>query len=1194
MQTRSINELQKGIHRSGDKPLRLVFDDFSTVIPENFMLSFDEDEGIGSSNYFVAMYDNGEQDFDDRYECEGYSIAFNLPSEHGFKGNLLDSDFQAWLREKIEFKNALAAQFMDWFDGSTCSYRSESELTLVYTVALEGDQGQQYYAYIVTADNMYPFTFTHMVADPHKKRTELHAFLDSIRVGADLEKDKKEAMRASSKASDSSKSEFSESEPESEAMIYTFLPEFSYSNQVTFVDTEAYGHHWSTNDEGKKNLRIVSGEEIDDEGNKNHRFNYFAQTITPETRDEAIAQESISLFDSRLANMEDDQGFFLLEDEPRAVFDSVVTQTQMFHMTIKMILMRIWIEVKPDELFMLALLARPMIDADSDLTLELCDNVLALARTVRINGQALKLDKLTAGQLVEKLKLDEDRESTFDMSETLKDTVVEVDGHSVSLDYVDDEYRITVDGLTPVIPDLDHCCEHFLNKGAYQSQREEMLGRGIIMMTNPSNKDYEFIPLGDEDDWEDEDWEDDDDEESLARRALLKRVRKADKGGKTYWLEEEALEMAGVFRVDEDTFDPSNDRENDIHKGWLSDAYLFTLLRSFAWTLAEYCEKAGIQLKDVRIEQLYNLASFVENRKFLNYKENSHFAGLCNGNDIHNYYIPDSVSDEDRKNIVGEADENFIALLQRYNRPVPLASGVLSLDSLREDLLVLHPVMRKLHDFFSFARDPSEALEGVLEDVLYAWCAFAVGAAQPFYLEDGPMSTGVGRLTGPVRAKKIDPAHKEEFEALRNTLSQLFGQDKDEVACALDTEDEDRAPDESGSKQDDPTPYQTKKEGKVKPKTDYRFKSPFQADEYWMRDFGPYLSSADEIAFFRGTFAFTGPKIGNLEGHKIAENVIARGGELVKSVTANTHYLIVNPKPGGDAKTKKAVDLIRKGKKVEIILFEDFMRHLAANPLPGNKYVLKPLPKRPTPEEWGAVTVPSEDMEVEDGVLKKYHGSGKSIIFPEGIHEFFRASFLENEEKLLKIESLIIPEGVESVSNTFMNLKNLVRIMFPKSLRVLNGHLFSWSHNELVSVFFHRDSSLEILEADTFRYCRKLSNIVLPRKLGKIGIGAFMGCENLVELTLPDGTEEMRGYVFSGCKSLMYIKLPKGIRNIQDTIFENCQKLAHVSIPATVERIGKGLFRDVDKSQLTLYVEPGSYAEVFALENVLYYEYTEY
>lgn len=222
------------------------------------------------------------------------------------------------------------------------------------------------------------------------------------------------------------------------------------------------------------------------------------------------------------------------------------------------------------------------------------------------------------------------------------------------------------------------------------------------------------------------------DNENLTKtaRQLFESVNKYDQNS-NYELDAIALELAKVFRVNEDAFDDGDDIECEINFHLIKKAYMISALRSFAWTLQAYAIKQNANITEIPYLTFERIGEFIRERKWLNYKADSHFNGLCGHTDLHVMYLPDSMPDKNKNNVA------YI-----YVDVLPT-----SLDSLRNDLDELLPAMQIIHDNLLQNRDRKYKLDKPLGDVLHAWCSLVVCAKSPFYSEDGPMTYSFSQIT---------------------------------------------------------------------------------------------------------------------------------------------------------------------------------------------------------------------------------------------------------------------------------------------------------------------------------------------------------------------------------------------------------------------------------------------------------------
>ncbi len=186
-----------------------------------------------------------------------------------------------------------------------------------------------------------------------------------------------------------------------------------------------------------------------------------------------------------------------------------------------------------------------------------------------------------------------------------------------------------------------------------------------------------------------------------------------------------AWEYARVFRVDDNAFKGSYDREAEIQQPYIRSVTFLSALRSFAWTLQGYLEKANRGIEDVSIEEMQNIADFIEQRSLLNYTNDSHFPALCGVADFGSAYIPLSVT-----------DPCFVKTCRLTE-----CKSCGDLFGLRSELTTLTPIMAKIRDnIFENRINTTEQLTGTLSDILYAWCALSLAADGAFRIVDGTLS----------------------------------------------------------------------------------------------------------------------------------------------------------------------------------------------------------------------------------------------------------------------------------------------------------------------------------------------------------------------------------------------------------------------------------------------------------------------
>lgn len=254
---------------------------------------------------------------------------------------------------------------------------------------------------------------------------------------------------------------------------------------------------------------------------------------------------------------------------------------------------------------------------------------------------------------------------------------------------------------------------------------------GVKIVVNQSGTEYAFYGIKTA-------AESDNDELGEKRRALYSRIAAQDKGG--YDLDQDARKMSAVFHVDPSVFDMRNDREAELLNNYMKRAYLFSALRSFGWTLSDYCGKKKKLPGDLSVKELEAIVDFIAKRNWLNYDAATYCKGLCAGADLHVFYVPDGISEDDKSELLpSQVDYDRIQQMKSISPSYyEILPDVQSLDALRGSLKFVYPAIKTLHDDLAKKRNHMKPLEGNESDIVYAWCALAMAAKEPFFTEDGP------------------------------------------------------------------------------------------------------------------------------------------------------------------------------------------------------------------------------------------------------------------------------------------------------------------------------------------------------------------------------------------------------------------------------------------------------------------------
>ena len=207
--------------------------------------------------------------------------------------------------------------------------------------------------------------------------------------------------------------------------------------------------------------------------------------------------------------------------------------------------------------------------------------------------------------------------------------------------------------------------------------------------------------------------------------------------------------------------------------------------------------------------------------------------------------------------------------------------------------------------------------------------------------------------------------------------------------------------------------------------------------------------------------------------------------------------------------------------------------------------------------------------EIGDGAFSETSGCKLIMTTNSNLKKIGKNAF-QNGKALADYSMKIIDAGTSWEEEYYTMERDFVT---PNKLTVIDDYAFSCAfYSDPLSEY---GSLLEVSEG-----------------IQRIGEGAFEKNKYIVRVNTPQTLKEIGEGAFEGCTNLkdVEIKENSAINKIGKNAFRNCPYLTSIVIPSSVTEIGDDAF---DKEIITLQVEQGSYAALWASENGYSYQYSD-
>ena len=159
-----------------------------------------------------------------------------------------------------------------------------------------------------------------------------------------------------------------------------------------------------------------------------------------------------------------------------------------------------------------------------------------------------------------------------------------------------------------------------------------------------------------------------------------------------------------------------------------------------------------------------------------------------------------------------------------------------------------------------------------------------------------------------------------------------------------------------------------------------------------------------------------------------------------------------------------------------------------------------------------------------------------------------------------KLVLLILPEGLENLTNCFSQNPSLAAVSLPPGLTTIGDQAFR-DCSSLISVTL--PAGLTAIGINAFYGCTALVSADLPASLTGLGDSAFRNA-GITSVSVPAGVTAIPANCFFACPSLRAVTLAEGVTEIKENAFNQCPSLERVHLPRTLQFVRSGRFPNTD------------------------------
>lgn len=209
-----------------------------------------------------------------------------------------------------------------------------------------------------------------------------------------------------------------------------------------------------------------------------------------------------------------------------------------------------------------------------------------------------------------------------------------------------------------------------------------------------------------------------------------------------------------------------------------------------------------------------------------------------------------------------------------------------------------------------------------------------------------------------------------------------------------------------------------------------------------------------------------------------------------------------------------------------------------------------------------------------------------------GGHTYTVTAVADNAFKSMKVENVVLPEGLTTIGNSSFQSSTLKSITLPSTLSSMGTSAFRECKNltaialpdalkDVTEYSFYDCSMLKSISLSNYtktieRYAfanTQIENVIVPSSVNVIGNFAFANNSSLKTLYIDNAPVVIGESAFYRCSSLENVELGNAVRELQCYdrvnynygVFESCSNLKKIVLPSSLMEVGICAFRNCSK-----------------------------